>query len=199
MIWKKTVDEDLCNNLKYIFPGASPEMKGFLESQRQALQASGLKQRRWDKSMIKTCLSLWSRSPKSYNKLKENNIFVLPSGNLLQRYKNAIPQNAGIQSETLRWMTNTAKKQGLPNSWYYGGLVHDDTKIQEALVLNTNGKEDKLIGWIDIGNEAQMLRVMNEKTVKTNNSTTCVTRIIFRIFWVQIPTNTLPNWRGDSI
>ena len=171
MIWEKTVDEDLCNNLKYIFPGASPEMKGFLESQRQALQASGLKQRRWDKSMIKTCLSLWCRSPNSYKELKENNIFVLPSGNLLQRYKNAIPQNVGIQPETLRWMANTAKKQGIPRSGYYGGLVHDETKIQEDLVLNTKGKDDKLIGWIHTGNEAQMLLVLKEKTVQQTIAT----------------------------
>ena len=66
-------DTDLSKVLDSLFPGASPEMKNFLESQHNALHASGPRRRRWDKTIIKTCLSLWSRSPRSYQDLKDSN------------------------------------------------------------------------------------------------------------------------------
>ena len=167
----KNVDEDLCSILDTIFPGVSPEMKDFLKCQRQVLQASTSTQRKWDKSVIKTCLSLWSRSPKCYQDLKENNIFVLPSGSLLQRYKNSVPQNPGIQQEMLEWMANTARKQGVPRPRYYGGHIHDETKIQEDLVMNTKSREDELVGWINTGDETQTLRILKEKTVQQTLAT----------------------------
>lgn len=121
--------------------------------------------------MIKVCLSLWSRSPRTFRDLKGSNLFILPSGGLLQRYKNAVLQNAGINPEVLRWMHNTAKKQNLSQSGYYGGLVHDETKIQEDLVINTKGRENKLVGWVDTGDEGECLKILQEKTVNQTLAT----------------------------
>ncbi|CAG2226600.1 unnamed protein product [Mytilus edulis] len=106
----ENIDKDLSTVFDNIFPGASPEMKMFLTSQREALQAAGARRRRWDQKVIKVCLRLWSRSPRTFCDIKDSNMFILPSGGLLQRYKNFVPQNSGVNIELFRWMLNTAKK-----------------------------------------------------------------------------------------
>ena len=62
-------------------------MKSFLKVQSDILKQNDIKARRWDKSIIKTCLTLYSRSPQTFQDLKDTNICVLPSGRLLQKYK----------------------------------------------------------------------------------------------------------------
>ncbi|CAC5382466.1 unnamed protein product [Mytilus coruscus] len=98
-------------------------------------------------------------------------MFILPSGGLLQRYKNFVPQNSGVNIELFRWMLNTAKKMKLPMSGYHGGLVHDETKIQEDLVINTKGCENQLVGWVDTGDEGESLKILKEKTVNKTLAT----------------------------
>ena len=167
----ENIDRDLSTVFDNVFPGASPEMKMFLTSQREALQAAGARRRRWDQKVIKVCLSLWSRSPRTFCDIKDSNMFILPSGGLLQRYKNFVPQNSGVNIELFRWMLNTAKKMKLPLSGYHGGLVHDETKIQEDLVINTKGCENQLVGWVDTGDEGESLKILKEKTVNKTLAT----------------------------
>jgi hypothetical protein len=56
------------------------------------ISAKSPQARRWNKDVISLCLSLWIRSPKAYQTLLESNMFILPSGRQLRRYKNCIPQ-----------------------------------------------------------------------------------------------------------
>lgn len=39
----------------------------------------------------------------------------------------------------------------IPPTEMCGGLIHDESKIKEGLVLNNKGKENKLIGFVDLG------------------------------------------------
>jgi hypothetical protein len=50
-------------------------------------------------------------------------------------------------------MLNSAKQVNLPVSGYYGGILHDEAKIQEDLVIKVKGGTNELIGWVDTGNE----------------------------------------------
>ncbi|KAL3888305.1 hypothetical protein ACJMK2_000676 [Sinanodonta woodiana] len=52
-------------------------------------------------------------------------------------------------------MYNSAQKLNLPPSGFFGDLV-----------LNMKCNENKLIGWIDTGKEAEALRILKEKEVK---------------------------------
>lgn len=68
-------------------------------------------------------------------------------------------------------MLNTAKSHNILTSGYYGGLIHDETKIQEDLVFNVKGNENKLIGWVDTGEEAGIVHMLKEKEVKQTLAT----------------------------
>lgn len=48
-------------------------------------------------------------------------------------------------------MYTAAKRQNPEESGYSGGLVHDETKIQEGLVLSMEEVYPNLIGWVDTG------------------------------------------------
>lgn len=54
-------------------------------------------------------------------------------------------------------MYSAAKEQNLEENGYSGGLVHDETKIQEGLVLSMKGGYPNLIGWVDTGRRICML------------------------------------------
>lgn len=156
---------DLSNILESIFPNASDKMKLFLKSQHEILCSKSPQARRWNKDVVSLCLSLWIRSPKAYQTLLESNVLVLPSGRQLRRYKNCIPQEPGICDTTLRWMYESAKGLKLPPNGWVGGLHHDETKVQQDLVVEMKGGTPIITGWIDLGEEAQNLRVMKDQTV----------------------------------
>lgn len=124
----------------------------------------------WDQSVIKTCLNIWARSAKSYEDLLDSNIFKLPSGGNLRRYKNAVTQESGISDEIFHWMRKTAEKANLPDAGYYGysGLLHDEAKIQQDLIINCKGKTNQLIGWVDTGNECQNLKIIKDNQIQKN-------------------------------
>ncbi|CAG2223976.1 unnamed protein product [Mytilus edulis] len=143
-------------------------MQDFLRSQHDILNSSKIT---WDKSVIKTCLSLWSRSVKCYEQLRDSNIFKLPSGRQLRRYKSSVEQKPGVSNDVLRWMRNTAIQVNVPPSGYHGGLLHDEAKIQEDLVLNVKGERSELVGSIDTGSEAENLRIVKENKVSRKLAT----------------------------
>jgi predicted TIM-barrel fold metal-dependent hydrolase len=74
-------------------------------------------------------------------------------------------KTAGINEEIFRWMLNSAKQVNLPVSGYYGGILHDEAKIQEDLVIKVKGGTNELIGWVDTGNEGDNLRILKEQNV----------------------------------
>jgi hypothetical protein len=64
-------------------------------SQKMALERNP-HGRRWDKDIARLCLTLWCRSPRGYNELRNSKFIILPSQKILQRYKNTVDQEAGI-------------------------------------------------------------------------------------------------------
>lgn len=156
---------DVSAILESVFPNASDKMKLFLKSQHDILCSKSPQARRWNKDVVSLCLSLWIRSPKAYQTLLESNVLILPPGRQLRRYKNYIPQDPGISDTTLRWMYESAKGLRLPPNGWVGGLHHDETKVQQDLVMEMKRGKPIIIGWIDLGEEAQNLRVMKDQAV----------------------------------
>ena len=126
---------------------------------------------RWDKSTLKLCLNLWSKGAKVYEDLRDSQIYQLPSGRHLRRLKNRVTQRLGINDECLEWMYNTALANNLPPWGHYGGIIHDEAKIKQDLVINVKGKCNELVGWIDTGEEAHNLNVLGEKGVNQSLAT----------------------------
>lgn len=170
---------DLSKILTDIFPNASAEMKEFLQGQRQALLANGSKTRRWDKNMLKACLSLWIRSPIAYQNLIDSNMLILPSGRQLRRYKNCVPQVAGINANMLKWMHEAAKQVNLPKEGYFGGLIHDETKIQQDIIWKKTGKLTTIVGFVDTGCES-----INIKTLRASHVQQTVATEVLQVSFV---------------
>ena len=90
-----------------------PNMTTFLKSQKMALERNP-HGRRWDKDIVRLCLTLWCRSPRGYNELRSSKFTILPSQTILQRYKNTVDQEAGINKNVLHWMKNGCVKKIIP-------------------------------------------------------------------------------------
>lgn len=130
----------------------------------------------------------------TYEDLLDSNILKLPSGRNLRRYKNAVTQESGISDEIFHWMRKTAEKANLPDAGYYGGLLHDEAKIQQDLIINCNGKTNQLIGWVDTGDECQNLKIIKDNQIQKKLATdvlqiTFIGHTGFRFPIVQYPTD----------
>jgi hypothetical protein len=86
--------------------------------------------------------------------MQNSKMLILPSGKTLQRHKNKLPSLHTINDEALRWMNQSADAANIPPAGRRGGLMHDETKLQEDLVCIYKGSTMKLIGLVDTGEEA---------------------------------------------
>ena len=179
MLVSESDHEDLSEILEKVFPNAPEKMKLFLMNQHEALSAKSPGARRWNKDVISLCLSLWIRSPKAYQTLLESNMLILPSGRQLRRYKNCITREPGFSDQIFKWMYLSAKEMKLsPNVWV-GRIHHDETRVQQDLIVDMQDGIPSLIGWIDLGEEAQNLRILCDKRLAPH----LATEVIQMFFW----------------
>ena len=146
--------------IRKLFPNSKDDMILFLQAQKMCCDR-GLKHargRRWDKLIIQKLLSVWIRSPKAYEQLQSSGLFMLPSVNLLQRYKNCFQQKPGIHHESLAWMHAEAIKQ---KSDMCGGLLLDEMHIQEDITLEMRGSAININGLVDMGATAAAMHKLN--------------------------------------
>ncbi|XP_071174117.1 uncharacterized protein [Mytilus edulis] len=164
-------NNDMSTILNNIFPDCSDKMKTFLISQKMALERHP-NGRRWNRDIVQLCLSLWCRSPRGYTDLRNSKFLVLPSQKLLQRYKNRIHQEAGINKEMLHWMKNEAKLKNIPPEGYDGGLIFDEMSIQADLQFKKKDGDIQLIGFAECLPESlvfnQMAANKKQQTLATH-------------------------------
>ncbi|KAL3864406.1 hypothetical protein ACJMK2_006092 [Sinanodonta woodiana] len=153
--------QDLEKCLEQCFPNAPEDMKLLLQSHSAALKAN----------MISICLALWVRSPRTYQDIADSTMMILPTGRYLRRYKNRAPQEAGPQDEIFLWMYQAANDANVPEEGSAGGLIHDETKIQQDLVLDMRGGKLHLVGWVDTGIEGNDLRTVEQGKVEQKLAT----------------------------
>lgn len=147
--------------IKEMFPGASDIMVQFLLAQKTCCENMNLdaRGRRWDKDIIQVALTLWNRSPKGYASLRNSGMLILPSENLLQRYKNCFEQKEGLHDEMFQWMLNEIRRN---KADIRGGLILDEMSIQSDIVLTSNNGKMKLTGMVDLGDTARAMRLMDQ-------------------------------------
>ena len=169
---------DFSEILDRIFPNCTEPMKVFFTAQRDALKAKP-KGRRWNKDVIRTCLTIWSRSPKSYVELKNSGFFILPSSRILQFYKNSVNQVSGFNKEILHWMMLEAKNQGISPDGYEGGIIIDEMTIQSDIQFSKKGGGISLIGFKDITKDESLYM---DKLMKQKEEITLATHALQFIF-----------------
>ncbi|XP_071111146.1 uncharacterized protein [Haliotis cracherodii] len=131
-------------------PYLSSSQLKLIQAQLQNSSVNDKHSRRWDSDIIQLTLSLWTRSPKTYEQLLKSGCLVLPSISTLSRYKNVVEQHAGTNNDVFKWMYMEACSRNLPKHGYYGGLVLDEMSIQEDLQIVKKGGQIKLVGFPDI-------------------------------------------------
>ena len=102
--------------------------------------------RRRSKEIIRLCLTLYCRNPTGYSELRSSNFVILPSQNLLRRYKNSVHQEAGINKEMLQWMANEAKIKNIPHEGCLCGIIIDEMSVQQDLQFCKQNGDIELIG-----------------------------------------------------
>lgn len=75
-------------------------------------------------------LSIWNRSPMAYKELRDCGMLVLPSGRLLQLYKNSCSQKPGFNESVGKWMAQEAVKRRIGPEGREGGIILDEMAIQ---------------------------------------------------------------------
>ena len=143
-------DNDMSIILNKIFPDCPDKMKTFLFSQKMALERHP-NGRRWNRDIVRLCLSLWCRSPHGYTDLRNSKFVFLPSQKLLQRYKNQVDQESDFKKDipVLHWMRNEAALKNIPPEGYEGGLIIDEMSIQPDLQFKKRGGDIQLIGFAE--------------------------------------------------
>lgn len=125
-----------CWILFQVLPHVPVGFKDLFESQmKNSRSGKDPRSRRWNAKVISICLSIYCRSPKAYDDLKNSGMLVLPSTQLLRFYKNAVDQQPGFIEDNLLWMRNEAKRRHLPSIGMRGGLllemqIQDDLQVK---------------------------------------------------------------------
>ena len=108
------------------------------------------------------CLFVWSRSPQAYKELQTSGMLVLPSGRLLQMYKNSVKQNPGMNAEVFEMMRDEANRRKLSEIGYRGGIMFDEMAIQEDLQLKEDNGLMQLVGLVDMGEQDDYMRTIKK-------------------------------------
>ena len=155
---------DISGNLTKIFPHASPEFVELLLLQHNIQETAKPTGYRWTSEIISLCLTIFTRSPQAYNDLRNSGMLILPTPNHLSLYKNAVNTDSGINPALIQWMYKSAIDNKLPSHGWHGGLVIDEMKIQEDLQMVRSSKDLKMVGFVDMGQEANLLQQLKSGT-----------------------------------
>ena len=123
----------------------SPFMKLIWEQQQSAFSKKSVGK---DQPMIiRSCLSLATKSGSAYDELRNSNMLVLPSHGTLRDYRNAIKPTVGFNPKIIAELCSLTKD--FSNLQKYICLAFDEMKIQSNLVYDKYNGE--LIGYVDLG------------------------------------------------
>lgn len=153
-------NKDMEQLMQLVLPGASEELKVLIQSQRSALLSPDKRQVRWDKDLLRLCLSLYSRCPAAYHELSSSGFLRLPSGRLLSYYKNTVDQKPGLNHEVFDWMLKEANRLAIAGDQRCGGLLIDEMRIQPGLQVSKEGSTFKLTGFTSLGEECKSIAAL---------------------------------------
>ena len=117
--------------------------------------------RRYDKAIVSLALTLWTRSPHSYQELL-NAGFIFPSPTTLSLYKNCVSQRPGLVEDMFRWMFKEAQRNNISKAGFHGGLVLDEMNVQKDLQVSSRGGEWRLTGLADLGEASNAMAAMSK-------------------------------------
>ena len=124
-----------------------PQLMHLISQQVVSAQHKDHRSRRYDKEIISLALTLWTRSPNSYEELLKAGV-LFPSPNTLPLYKKCVFQKPGINPQMMKWMTNEAKRNNSSEVGFFGGLTLDEMNIQSDLQVSNKGSDSKWLAFL---------------------------------------------------
>ena len=135
-------------------------------TQQSLIQAQITTSSDWDDTMITHGMTIWMKNPKLYKDMRQH--LRLPSERLLQKKKNAVPQNPGINYQNFDWMLQQIKSLHLKKEDLYGGICPDEMSIQPNLSLMS---DRILLGHVQMGKEHDIIYEQQNGTADTRLAT----------------------------
>ncbi|XP_078493864.1 uncharacterized protein LOC144749304 [Ciona intestinalis] len=118
--------------------------------------------RRFHPDIIKFCILLHSKGPKSYKQLQQSGLLKLPSERTLQRYRNSNRPDEGISVEMFRKLHVDGTLDSPQNQVT---VIIDEMKVKEELVYH--GYTGEFVGYIDLGDE-DLNELVDRNKIATN-------------------------------
>ena len=111
-----------------------PESAQYLlwEEQKKQAALSNKKSMRWHPVMIRWCISIFLKSPGTYELLRNSGFLKLPSRKKLQKYTNFTDPKCGFNPDVFQSLLKEAQKF---KENQHIGIVHDEMKIKSGLVF----------------------------------------------------------------
>ncbi|KAG0436604.1 hypothetical protein HPB47_017867 [Ixodes persulcatus] len=104
----------------------------------RAAQRRSLRGMTYDDNWIVECVMMRMRSPKLYEHLQRENIFVLPGRSCLQKYRQWFKGGFGLNPNIFSALKE--KTKGMDTFSHHGGLLIDEIKISEHNNVKCEGK-----------------------------------------------------------
>jgi hypothetical protein len=121
-------------------------IKYLIQDQAKALVTPS-KQMCWHPLVIKYCLANY-RSQSSYDQLSKSGFLKLPSGRLLQYYKQFNKQESSWNYENINQMNQNFEHHSYSIQSKLGILIFDEMKIKEGLIWSQHNNQ--LLGFTDV-------------------------------------------------
>jgi ribosomal protein S15P/S13E len=121
-------------------------IKYLIQNQAKALVTPS-KQMRWHPLVIKYCLANY-RSQSSYDQLSKSGFLKLPSGRLLQYYRQFNKQESSWNYENINQMNQNFEHHSYSIQSKLGILIFDEMKIKEGLIWSQHNNQ--LLGFTDV-------------------------------------------------
>nr|XP_039259828.1 uncharacterized protein LOC120336258 [Styela clava]XP_039259838.1 uncharacterized protein LOC120336258 [Styela clava] len=138
------VDDTVHDMIKAIFASESSILNTWQQmffGQQLANSNAHPSSRRYHPDVIRWAMELYCRSPSAHDHLRTSQVLTLPSPSTLNRYRNVIPPQSGINKLALKEMERVIKDKGS----LIGFVALDEMKVRENLVC----RNSKLIGFVD--------------------------------------------------
>ena len=138
---------DTINSESCLFPPDSVQSL-LWEQQKKQAALSNKHSMKWHPVMIRWCVSLYLKSPSTYEHLKTSGFLTLPHKSTILQYANFTEPTPGLNIEVVKHLINEIK--GYNKMQRNVGLLYDEMKIKSGLVYNRHN--GKLIGFTELGN-----------------------------------------------
>ena len=148
------------------FDESSPQFL-LWQQQKHQLSLTDNRSMTWHPLVIRWCLSIYLKSPGTYQHIRQTKFLSLPCKNTLLNYVNFTDPGCGFNKDIVRRLIETCNFQDSKEYERNVSLIFDEMKIKSGLVFSkTTGK---LVGLVEMGDMNDAFESFKAKCEKDHN------------------------------